>query len=93
MVLNKFENASLLPSGAVFRQGGVPYIFLVKDGKAVRTPVDVQFDDGKEVKLRVVERRDGSEDRRELRPDDEVVNSNQGELRDGQAVRPSPENW
>lgn len=89
LVLDTFENARLLPSGAVFRQGGESYLFLVKDGKAVRTPVDVQFDDGKEVKLRVV---DGGE-RREPRPDDEVVNSNQGELRDGQAVRPSLESW
>jgi multidrug resistance efflux pump len=90
LILNRFADAFLLPSGAVFRQGGESYVFLVKDGKAVRTRVEVQFDDGKEVKLRVAE---GGGQTREPRPGDEVINSNQGELRDGQAVRPSREEW
>ena len=93
LVLKNFKNAELLPSSAVFSRGGVRYVFLVRDGKAVLTHVDVQAENGTLDKVLVSETKDGEEVWRELLPTDEVVNSNQGELRDGQEIKTVPVEW
>jgi len=93
LVLKNFKNAELLPSSAVFSRGGVRYVFLVRDGKAVLTHVDVQAENGTLDKVLVSETKDGQEVWRELRPEDAVVNSNQGELRDGQEIKTIPVEW
>jgi multidrug efflux pump subunit AcrA (membrane-fusion protein) len=93
LLLRSFKDAYLVPSTAVINQGGRSYVFLVKDGKAVLTPVEVELDDGRLAKLLVIERSDGKENRRQLHPQDTVVISNQGELSDGQAVKATPMDW
>ena len=93
LVLNNFKNAELLPSSAVFSRGGVRYVYLVRDNKAVLTRVDVQAENGTQDKVLVSETKNGQEVWRELRPSDEVVNSNQGELRDGQEIKTIPVEW
>jgi multidrug efflux pump subunit AcrA (membrane-fusion protein) len=92
LALRKFQNANLIPSQAVFSKGGKPYIFLVKDGVAHLTPVEVQVDDGVLAKV-VVTGGPRGERRRELTGDEQVVLNNQGELSDGQAVKPDLVNW
>jgi multidrug efflux pump subunit AcrA (membrane-fusion protein) len=93
LILRSFKDALLVPSTAVVSQGGRSYVYLVKDGKALLTPVEVEVDDGRLAKLLVIERSGGRETRRELRPEDEVVASNQGELSDGQAVKAIATDW
>src|SRR5262249_46030915 len=87
LLLGNFQKAYLLPSSAVFSHGGTSYIYLVKEGRAQKVAVEVQADNGKLVKLALIERSGGEEILRELSGDEEVVASNQGELSDGQAVR------
>jgi multidrug efflux pump subunit AcrA (membrane-fusion protein) len=87
LILRSFKTAYLLPSSAVFSQGGTSYVFLVKDGRAVKMPVEIQADNGKTVKLVLLETVGGAEVRRELTGEEEVVACNQGELSNGQAVR------
>jgi HlyD family secretion protein len=92
LVLRKFANTYLLPSEAVFTEGGTSYVFIVRDGVAHQVPVDVEVDDG--VKVKVVLNDPGSEGgRREVTEDDQVVLSKQGELSDGQAVKPALVPW
>jgi multidrug resistance efflux pump len=90
LMLRGFRKAYLLPRSAVVSQGGASFVFLVKDGRAVKVPVEIQADNGKMVKLVLVEKVGEQEIKRELTEDDQVVASNQGELSNGQAVKPTP---
>jgi multidrug resistance efflux pump len=86
LVLSKFPNAYVIPSSAIFTQGGTPYIYEVKNGKAVLLPVEIQYDNLKQAKIRVVEKVGDEEIKKELTGEEEIVASNQGDLSDGQAV-------
>jgi multidrug efflux pump subunit AcrA (membrane-fusion protein) len=91
LVLSSFRDTFLIPSSAVTSQGGVTYVYLVKNGRAVRTQVDVQVDNGKDAKVVLVEKVNGQLVRKPLTGDEVIVASNQGELSDGQPVRaPAP---
>ena len=56
LVLRNFAKAFLLPHSAVVSQGGTSYVFVVKDGRAVKMPVEVQADNGEEVKVVLIEK-------------------------------------
>ena len=88
LVLRNFKNALLLPSSALVSEGGRSFIYQVKDGRAVKVPVEKQADDGNRVLLTLIENSGAGLNRRQLCATDEVVISNQGELSDGQPVRP-----
>jgi multidrug resistance efflux pump len=93
LVLRNFQNSYLVPSSAVFSQGGISYVFLIKDGHVVKTPIEIRADNGKSVKIVLVEHAGGQEIKRELAGNEEIVSSNQGELSDGQAVKTSLIKW
>jgi hypothetical protein len=93
LALKQFHNAPLVRSSAVFSQGGKPYLFLVKDGVAHQSPVEVQVDDGTKALVRLVETVNGQRRQRYLTKDDVIVATNQGELSDGQAVKATPTEW
>jgi multidrug efflux pump subunit AcrA (membrane-fusion protein) len=93
LVLQRFDNAHLIPSSAVFSQGGKSYVYLVKDDVARLVPVELQVDDGRLAKVLLIETVNHEEIKRDLHDDDDVVLSNQGELTDGQAVRPMRTDW
>jgi multidrug efflux pump subunit AcrA (membrane-fusion protein) len=90
LVLRKFQDAFLVPSSAVFTQGGKPYIYQVKDGKAHLVPVERQLDDGKLAKVAVIVRVGDEEVKQNLTGAEEIVATNQGELSDGQPVKTNP---
>jgi multidrug resistance efflux pump len=93
LVLQKFKHAHLIPSSAIFSQGGKPYIFVIRDGVAHLTPVNVRVDDGKLAYADIIEVA-GREDRNvRLTGDEEIVFCNQGELRDGQRVKTTALDW
>src|SRR5262249_43589017 len=87
LVLRRFQKEVLLPRTAVVSQGGTSYVFVVKDGRALKMPVEIQADNGEEVKVVLVEKVSGQEVPRELKGDEEIVSSNQSELSNGQAVK------
>jgi hypothetical protein len=93
LVFRHLSNLYLLPSDAIVRQGGTPYIFVVRDGKAALLPVEVQVDDQKLAKVRVISRTAKGVQKRDLTGNEEVIYSNQGELSEGQVVKPIPEDW
>jgi multidrug resistance efflux pump len=93
LVLRSFQKALLLPRSAVVSQGGTSYVFVVKDGRALKMPVAIQADNGEEVKVALVEKVGGQEVRRDLTGDEEIVSSNQGELSNGQAVKATRVEW
>jgi multidrug efflux pump subunit AcrA (membrane-fusion protein) len=99
LVLQRFENAPLLPSSAIFVRGGKTCICEVVDGKAHLAPVRVQLEDGIRVKVAKLElRRDATlnadvETPVELTGDEVIVRSGQGEVHEGQEVRVSLESW
>ncbi len=93
LVLRDFQKAFLLPHGAVVNQGGTSYVFVVKDGRALKLPVDVQADNGEEVKVALIEKVGGQQVKRDLAGNEEVVTSNQSELSNGQAVKTTHADW
>ncbi len=93
LVLRSFQEAFLLPHSAVVSQGGTSYVFLVKDGRALKMPVEIQADNGEEVKVALIEKVGGLKVPRRLTGNEEIVNSNQGELSNGQAVKTNPVEW
>jgi multidrug efflux pump subunit AcrA (membrane-fusion protein) len=93
LVLDSFPDAFLLPHSAVVTQGGTSYVFVVKDGRALKMPVEIQADNGEEVKVALVEKVRGMVVRRDLTGDEEIVVSNQGELSNGQAIKATRVEW
>jgi hypothetical protein len=87
------SNSYLIPSSALFSQGGRSYIFEVKDGVAHLVPVEVQVDDGRLAKIAMVVRSGNEEVKKELTGEEIIVASNQGELSDGQSVHSVPAEW
>jgi multidrug resistance efflux pump len=93
LVFRHLSNVCLLPSDAIVRQGGTPYIYLVKNGKASLVPIEEQVNDQKLAKVSLISKTAKGVVKRDLTGDDEVIYSNQSELTDGQAVKPIPEDW
>ncbi len=87
LVLHKFENVHMLPSQAVINKGGNQYIYVVKDGKARLQQVKEQVNDGKLVYVELLDKEGGVLG--DLTGKEEVIISNQGELTDGQPVKPA----
>lgn len=87
LVLQKFENVFMLPSQAVVNKGGYQYIYVVKDGKSQLQPVKVQVDDGKLVNVELLDKEGVVIG--DLTGKEEVIVSNQGELSEGQPVKPA----
>lgn len=91
LLLPALREVEMLPSQVVARRGGVPYIYVVEDGKAKKVLVTVEFDDGTQVRIRPIDS-DGKPG--SALPDTtEYVLSNQGELSDGQAVTATHTEW
>jgi hypothetical protein len=89
LVLRNFHGY-LLPSDAIVREGGTPYIYVVEEGSARRVEVSVDLDDGKHARVQLLT---ASGDKRPLTGREEIVFSNQGEISDGQAVESSHVDW
>ncbi|HEV3202882.1 MAG TPA: efflux RND transporter periplasmic adaptor subunit [Gemmataceae bacterium] len=98
LLLRKFGDSYLLPSGAVISRGGKRYILQVKNDAAVLTPVRVQVDDGNLSKVVVIEReanpKSGEQELyHDLTGEEEIILSSQGEIGQGQAVRTTFVDW
>ena len=96
--LQKFADAYLLPSSAVFTRGGKPFIMEVHKGVVHMVPVRVPVNDGRIAKVSVIEHaanaRTGAQELlHELTGGEEIVASRQGELTDGQTVRTTQVDW
>jgi multidrug resistance efflux pump len=90
LVFNKLEKTFLVPSDAIVHEGGTPFIYLVRNGKAHKVPVQVQVDDQKLAKIALLTRTSAGEIRHELTGEEQVIYSNLSELTDGQPVNPIP---
>ncbi|MSR51442.1 MAG: HlyD family efflux transporter periplasmic adaptor subunit [Gemmataceae bacterium] len=86
--LREFKNTALIPSGAIVRLGGVPYLYRVDSGVAHRARVSIELDGGTLARVFWLERENGKDISRELNPNEEIILSNQGELEEGTAVVP-----
>jgi multidrug resistance efflux pump len=92
LILRQFDNSHMLPSSAIVTKGGYTYIYVVQDGKAHLQPVKVQVDDGKLVKVELLNRK--GEIVGDLTGKENVIVTNQAELSEGQPVKPTLiEDW
>jgi hypothetical protein len=92
LVLKNFGNTYMLPSSAIASAGGNTSIYVVQDGKAHMRRVKVQIDDGKLVKIELLGT--NGEVLGDLTGNEVVIVSNQGELSEGQLVKPTLiEDW
>jgi RND family efflux transporter MFP subunit len=65
-----------VPSTCLMRTNGIPYLYVVRDGKAHRTRVVVRFDDGTDVEIS-----------QGIQASDLIIAEKQGELREGTPVK------
>lgn len=87
LVVKRFERQPVVPSSAIVRRGGMPFLFAVEGGVARLRPVTVEIDDGTLASVSWAEKAaDGTPTRRPLSTEDMVVVSNQGELEDGSPI-------
>jgi hypothetical protein len=93
LVFNKLPNVFLIPSDAIDRSGGTPSIFLIKNGKAHRVEVEVDVDDQKLARVRLIERTATGEVKRDLTGNEEIIYSNLNEIAQGEAVDTIPVDW
>ncbi len=98
LTVGGFGDSFVLPSVAVYSRSGTSYILLVRDGKTKQVPVRVQLNDGKTVRLAVIEKRknaDGSSRdlQTELTGQEDVVVARQLEIGDGADVKTGPSEW
>jgi multidrug efflux pump subunit AcrA (membrane-fusion protein) len=87
--IRRFENVYMLPSQAIVREGGTAYVYIVNKGVVQRVEADVDLDDGNLATVRLV--KDGR--KTPLTGSEEIVASNQGELRDAQQVEATHVEW
>jgi multidrug resistance efflux pump len=92
LYLDKVAAAHLLPSSAVYTQGGKTYILVVRDGITRQIPVRVQVSDGRMVKVAPLQGSSETEVQ-ELTGAEEVVISRQLEVGDGAKVRTVVADW
>jgi len=101
LILQRFDDAYLVPSGVVVTPGDSfnTYIYEVRGGRAYRVPVRVQLEDGVEAKIAKLVKQTNpqtgqvEETTLPMTDKDEIVENDQGELSDGQAVTTIPVNW
>jgi hypothetical protein len=93
LVFNQLPNIFLIPSDAIDRSGGTPSIFLVKDGKVHREEVEVDVDDQKLAKVKLLERTAKGVVKRGLTGKEEIIYSNLNELTEGEPVNTIPIDW
>ncbi len=101
LILQRFDDAYLVPSGVVFAREGSynTFIYEVRDGRAYRVPVRVQLEDGVEAKIAKLVRQTNpqtgqvEETTQPVTDKDEIVQNDQGELSDGQPVTTIPVSW
>lgn len=91
--LNDQAGAWLVPSSAVFSRGGQQYVMLVEAGRVELTPAIVQLNDGALARIALVRQTKGGQASVvELTGQEEIVESRQAELDDGQFVRTNLKN-
>src|SRR5437879_5078589 len=93
LVFRELSHVYLIPSDAIVRSGGTPYIYLVKDDKATFVPVEIQVDDQRLAKVAIISKTATGTLKRNLAGTEQVIYSNQGELTDGEEVKPMPQDW
>src|SRR5438270_1448184 len=93
LVFRELSHVYLIPSDAIVRSGGTPYIYLAKNGKATFVPVEIQVDDQRLAKVAIIAKTANGMVKRNLTDAEEVIYSNQGELADGEQVKPIPQDW
>lgn len=92
--LDRVAAAHLLPASAVYTQGGKSYLLVVRDGATRQVPVRVQVNDGRMVKVALLESAgDGKAVVHELTTAEEVVVSRQLEVGPGVKVRTVAGDW
>jgi multidrug efflux pump subunit AcrA (membrane-fusion protein) len=86
LLINRFKDAPLIPSTAILRLGGVPYLVKVENGIARRKPVSVEFDNGTLARVRWSEGGTITD----LTVNDEILSANQAAIEDGTPVTAVP---
>jgi hypothetical protein len=95
--LRSFKDTYLLPHDALIQQGGEHYVYLLKNGKAEKTLVVLQADDGTLVKVAKLIKKGNQQLLEELTGNDQVIrgvkDGSLSDLSDQQPVKPTFVPW
>ena len=86
LTMRQPQAVPLVPSNAIVRDGGMPYLFKNENGVARRSPIEIQMDDGTSAGVRW----SINGTTQDLSPTEEIIISNQGELQDGTPIQTTP---
>lgn len=84
LVLSRFLDVPLIPSSAILRQGGVPFLVKAENGVARRKPIHIEADNGTIARVRWSEGGQVSE----LSTQDEIIAANAAAIEEGSPVEP-----
>jgi multidrug efflux pump subunit AcrA (membrane-fusion protein) len=83
LTMRQPQSALLVPSSAIVRDGGMPFLFKNENGVVRRKSIVIQIDNGTTASVRW----SVNGTTQDLSPDEEIVTSNQGELQDGTVIQ------
>ena len=86
LTVSRFKDVPVIPSAAIMRQGGVPFLVKVENGVARKKQIAVEADNGKWARVRWSEGNQLSE----LSTQDEIIAGNASAIQDGTPVTPAP---
>jgi len=98
LTIGGFGDSYVLPSTAVYSRSGTSYILTVIEGKTKQVPVRVQVNDGKTVRVAILEKRKNADGSNrdvlgELTGQEEVAIARQLEIGEGVRVTVAPGSW
>ena len=83
LTMRQPQSDLLVPSSAIVRDGGMPFLFKNENGVVRRKSIVIQIDNGTTAAVRW----SVNGTTQDLSPDEEIVTSNQGELQDGTVIQ------
>jgi multidrug efflux pump subunit AcrA (membrane-fusion protein) len=87
------ETSMLLPTSAIFRSGGLAYVYKIENGIVKAKKIKVIIDDGNLVQVAYLIKDNGIEIATPILASDEIAISNQNELQDGETVISTKTDW
>ena len=87
------EYAMLLPTSAIYRSGGLSYVYKIENGIAIKKKIKVIIDDGNLVQVTYLVKDNNIEIPKSLTLSDEIALSNQSEIQDGEKVLSTQVAW
>jgi len=87
------EDVMLIPASAIFRLGGISYVYKIENGLAIKKKIKIVVDDGNLVQATYLVKENGLEVPKPFTTADEIAISNQSEIQEGDMAQSIHVTW